>query len=70
MNQFKEEQSWISRIAMIFDPREAEDGEATATFEWQVKELQINSEVTFNYVYGDGEDFIALPAKELQNGLL
>ncbi|MBE4909167.1 hypothetical protein IMZ08_13960 [Bacillus luteolus] len=69
MNEFLNEQSWISRIHMEFDQSEAEDGKAAATFEWQVKELQSNSEVTFNYVYGPGEDFITLPAKEIQQGL-
>lgn len=65
MNEFLAEQSWISRINMEFDQK---DAEGAATFEWQVKELQSNSEVTFNYVYGPGEDFITLPAKEIQQG--
>lgn len=69
MDEFKAEQSWISRINMDFDPSKVREGQAEATFEWQVKELQSNSEVTFNYVYGEGEDYITLPAKELQNGL-
>ncbi|QOR67161.1 hypothetical protein IM538_03140 [Cytobacillus suaedae] len=69
MNEFLAEQSWISRINMEFDPSEVEDGEAAATFEWQVKEMQSNSKVIFNYVYGEGENYIALPAKEIQQGL-
>ncbi len=68
MNEFLAEQSWISRINMEFDQKDAENGVGAAIFEWQVKELKSNSEVTFNYVYGPGEDFISLPAKEIQQG--
>jgi hypothetical protein len=69
MNEMKEEQSWISRINMEFDPSKVSVGHAAATFEWQVKELQTNSEVMFHYVYGDSENYVSVRAEELQGGL-
>ncbi|WP_164669894.1 hypothetical protein [Virgibacillus doumboii] len=69
LNDMKKEQSWISDIKMNVDSEELEDGEAAATFEWQVKEFQKDSEVVFNYAYGNSEDFTAIPAKELEQGL-
>lgn len=69
LNDIKEEQSWLSTITMDLNTQELKDGLAEATFEWQVKELQNDSEVIFNYAYGDNEDYTAIPAKELQHGL-
>ncbi|MCF6409585.1 hypothetical protein [Pseudalkalibacillus salsuginis] len=69
LNGIKEEQSWISRINMDVNTYEIEDGQAEATFEWQVKELQSDSEVVFHYAYGDREDFTTIPAEEGQQGL-
>jgi hypothetical protein len=46
---------------------EREKGEET--FKWQVKEIQKDSEVVFNYAYGDSEDYIAVTAEELKQGL-
>lgn len=60
LNDIKEEQSWISTIKMDVNTKELEAGKAEATFEWQVKELQNGSEVVFNYVYGNKEDYISL----------
>jgi hypothetical protein len=69
LNDFTEEQSWISSIEMEVNTNEIEDGQANATFEWQVKELESGSEVVFNYAYGDSEDFKTVQAEELENGL-
>ncbi|WLD93999.1 hypothetical protein [Alkalihalobacillus sp. AL-G] len=70
LNDIKEEQSWISGIDLDVNTNDFEDGQAEATFEWQVKELQNDSEVVFNYAYGDdSEEYTTLPAKELQQGL-
>ncbi|WP_261133943.1 hypothetical protein [Bacillus sp. Marseille-Q3570] len=69
LDDMRKEQSWISPITMDVNPNDFEDGDAEATFEWQVKELQKDSEVVFHYAYGDREDFTTLPAKELQQGL-
>ncbi|WP_100407527.1 hypothetical protein [Bacillus solitudinis] len=69
MNDIMKEQSWISAINMDVNTKELEGGQAEATFEWQVKELQSDSEVVFNYLYGDSEEYTALKAEELQQGL-
>ncbi|MCC3359205.1 hypothetical protein [Bacillus sp. REN16] len=70
LEEFKNEQSWISTISMQIDNKKIKDGEAIATFNWQVKELQNNSMVEFHYSFGgDGEVYTSLPAEEVQNGL-
>lgn len=69
LNDIQEQQSWISRIKMEMNTAQLENGETEASFEWQVKELQSNSEVVFNYVVGESDDYVAVPAKEIQQGL-
>ncbi len=69
MNDIKNEQSWISTINMDVDPNAINDGQAEVTFSWQVKELHKDSEVIFNYVYGNRVDYITVPAEELQQGM-
>lgn len=69
LNDINEQQSWISAINMDIDTKNIKRGQAGVTFEWQVKELQRDSKVVFNYMYGDGEDYVAVPAKEIQQGL-
>lgn len=67
MNEFKREQSWMSRINMDVDAKE--NGKAEVNFEWQIKELHMNSEVVFNYKIGEAEEYRTVPAVEKQNGL-
>ncbi len=69
LDEMKAEQSWITPIRMDLDPNEVVGDQAEATFEWQVKELQKDSEVVFHYTYGDNEKFKALPAEEIQPGM-
>jgi hypothetical protein len=69
LEEFKNEQSWISRITMNIDNDAVTNGQANAIFNWQVKELQKNSEVVFHYAFGESEEYQALPANEMQNGL-
>ncbi len=69
INEMKEEQSWISRITMDFNPSKAVGSKAVATFDWQVRELQGDSEVLFHYAVGEGDDYRAIPADELQPGV-
>jgi len=69
LNDMKEEQSWISSINMDVNPTNLEEGQLEVTFEWQVKELHSDSEVIFNYVYGDSKEYIEIPAEEIQQGL-
>lgn len=69
LNQFIDEQSWIGRIEMNNDMSAIDQGEAILIFTWQVKELHPDSEVEFHYAYGPSEEFISLPAEEIQQGL-
>lgn len=69
LNDIKEEQSWISPITVDVNTKGLEDGQGEATFKWQVKELQNDSEIVFNYAHGNNEDYTALPAEEVQQGL-
>ncbi|WP_349409959.1 hypothetical protein [Pseudalkalibacillus sp. SCS-8] len=69
LDDIREQQSWISPIKMDVNPKDLEDGKAEATFEWQVKELQKDSEVVFHYTYGDNEDYTSVPVKETQQGM-
>jgi hypothetical protein len=69
LNDFTKEQSWISSIDMEVNTKNVVDGQANATFKWQVKEFESGSEVVFNYAYGNSEDFKTVQAEELQNGL-
>ncbi|MEH7238652.1 hypothetical protein [Bacillus sp. JJ1562] len=69
LEEFKNEQSWISKITMQIDTKELKNSEAIATFNWQVKELQKASEVMFHYSFGDEQEYSSQPAKEIQNGL-
>ncbi|WP_449539183.1 hypothetical protein [Ferdinandcohnia sp. Marseille-Q9671] len=69
LNEFKEEQSWISHITMDLKHQPINDSKAKARFSWQVKELQENSEVEFHYSIGNSEQYTTLSAKEVQKGL-
>jgi hypothetical protein len=69
LNEFKREQSWISTVIMDINTNNLKAGKAEAIFDWQVKELHNDSEVMFNYAYGESEDFKSIPAKELQKGI-
>ncbi|MGM7700532.1 hypothetical protein ACSVDE_02340 [Pseudalkalibacillus sp. Hm43] len=69
LDEMQAEQSWITPIRMDLDPNEVVGDQAEATFQWQVKELQKDSEVVFHYTYGDDEKYKALPAEETQQGL-
>ncbi|MCF6136531.1 hypothetical protein [Pseudalkalibacillus berkeleyi] len=69
LNDMQEEQRWMTPIDITVDSKDMEDGKAEATFEWQVKELQEDSEVVFYYTYGNNESYKALPVEEIQQGL-
>lgn len=68
LEEFKNEQSWISGITMEIDKHDIRDSEVYATFNWQVKELKKESDVVFHYALGGSKDYIAVPAEEVQNG--
>ncbi|WP_456276293.1 hypothetical protein [Bacillus sp. AK128] len=68
LDEFINEQSWISSFKMDINHVEANQSELA--IQWQVKELQSESEVLFNYVYGEKEEnYKVLPAEEIQQGL-
>lgn len=69
LEEFKNEQSWMSPVSMEIDNKGFNKGEASANFKWQVKELQNNSEVEFHYSFGENQEFTSVSAEELQNGL-
>ncbi|MFD1738060.1 hypothetical protein ACFSCX_16110 [Bacillus salitolerans] len=67
LNDFVNEQSWISRINV--EVTTTKEKKADAFFEWQVKELQSTSKVVFHYAYGNHDDYTTIPAEEIQQGL-
>ncbi|SHG82779.1 hypothetical protein [Ornithinibacillus halophilus] len=67
--EFKEEQSWISPIQFNFNKENEEDGTTEAKFEWQIKELEEDSEVVFHYAFGDEEEFTDIPVEAIEQGL-
>jgi len=68
INKIKEEQSWLSQVNVetIFD--DTDKTKAEVSFEWQVKELENNSEVLFNYNMGDNKKYIPIKAQSKGNG--
>lgn len=69
LNDIKEQQSWISPIRMDVNSTDIKGGQAEATFEWQVKELQKDSEVVFHYAVGGSENFTSIPVEKAQQGM-
>ncbi|MUK88946.1 hypothetical protein GMD78_11125 [Ornithinibacillus sp. L9] len=69
VNDFKEEQRLISRAIMEINTNDSTGGTVEGSFEWQVKELHSDSEVLFHYTYGEREDYTAIPADEIEQGL-
>ncbi|MGJ7921775.1 hypothetical protein [Neobacillus sp. LXY-4] len=66
MNEIKQEQSWISTIESFVDRK---GSQAEITFEWQMKELQNNSNIVFNYSLGEDKEYLTVPAVNKKNGL-
>ncbi|MBM4761769.1 hypothetical protein [Bacillus sp. B15-48] len=69
LNKFKEEQSWLGPIHYEVNSKAVEEGQVEVLFKWQVKEWQQGSQVFFNYARGDQDEYVILPAKEIQQGL-
>ncbi|MCT8139165.1 hypothetical protein H1D32_16510 [Anaerobacillus sp. CMMVII] len=69
LEEFKNEQSWISGIQMEVDPFNIANGKTTLNFNWQIKELFNDSEVVFHYKYGKDQQFRSVPANEAGNGI-
>lgn len=68
INKIKEEQSWLSRIDIETVLDDTDKNKAEINFEWQVKELQKNSEVLFNYRMGEDKEYISLQPEQQGNG--
>jgi len=68
INKIKEEQSWLSAVNVetVFD--ETDRNKAGVSFEWQVKELQNNSEVIFNYKKDNDKEYTSIKAVAKGNG--
>lgn len=69
LESFKKEQSWISRIQMDVNTDNMEDNKVTLQFNWQIKELSKDSEVLFHYKLGEKQEYDAVGAVEIENGL-
>lgn len=69
MNEIKREQSWISPISANTTITDIDQGNALVTFQWQIKELNDNSKVVFNYKNGDQEEYTSIEAVEKASGL-
>ncbi len=69
LQDFKQEQSWISDIRMQPNTETDSDGQMQLGFEWQVKELPDNAEVDFHYSLGKQDEFEQVSSKQLQDGL-
>lgn len=68
INKIKEDQSWLSAVNVDTVIDESDKNKAMVNFEWQVKELQNNSAVFFNYKKNEGEEYKAIKAVDKGNG--
>jgi len=68
MNKIKEDQSWLSAIEVDTVINESDKNKAIVNFGWQVKELQKNSEVLFNYKKNDEKEYKSIKAEDKGNG--
>jgi len=68
INKIKEDQSWLSAVNVDTVINESDMNKALVTFEWQVKELQDNSEVLFNYKKNEEKEYKSIKAEDKGNG--
>lgn len=69
LDDFKAEQSWISPILMEVEEQSSGENETMLRFEWQIKELAKNSLISFHYKFGDTQEYLSIPTKEVDDGL-
>lgn len=69
LNRFTREQTWITQVQANEGKTKIEDEKITAVLNWQIKEYQKGAEVVFNYRQRDTEEFIAIPAESIGDGL-
>jgi len=68
INKIKENQSWLSAVNVDTVIDESDKKKAMVNFEWQVKELQNNSEVLFNYKKNGEKEYKSIKAEDGGNG--
>ncbi|TCT16221.1 hypothetical protein EDC18_102238 [Natranaerovirga pectinivora] len=68
INRMQEEQSWLSRVDVRTELSDTHKNQGSVNFEWQVKELQSNSEVHLNYRIAEGEEYTSVKAEPSGNG--
>ena len=68
INKIKEEQSWLSPVSVETVFGDSDLNKAEVNFEWQVKELQNDSEVLFNYRMGADKEYTPIKAEAKGNG--
>ncbi|QGH33721.1 hypothetical protein GI584_06685 [Gracilibacillus salitolerans] len=69
LDQFIEQQSWISPITMETDEKQLANGSMDVIFSWQLKEFHQDAEVMFHYKYGEANEFTEIPANEETEGM-
>ncbi|MFS0862601.1 hypothetical protein [Fredinandcohnia sp. 179-A 10B2 NHS] len=69
IEDFKQEQSWISTVQWEIQDQNVKNGKANLYFKWQVKELVPNSLVAIHYKYGDKQEYQSVTAKTPGDGL-
>lgn len=69
INEIKEEQSWLSAVNVETIFSDVDKNSVVVSFEWQVKELQSNSEVLFNYRMGEDKDYKSIQVEDKGNGV-
>ncbi len=69
INKIKEDQSWLSAVKVETVMDESDKNRAMVNFEWQVKELQNDSEVLFNYKKNEETEYSSIEAIDMGNGL-
>lgn len=68
INKIKEDQSWLSAVKADTVIDGSDKNKALVNFAWQVKELQKNSEVLFNYKKNDEKEYKSIKAEDKGNG--
>lgn len=68
INKIKEDQSWLSAVKVDTVIDGSDKNKTIVNFAWQVKELQKNSDVLFNYKRNDEKEYKSIKAEDKGNG--
>ncbi len=69
LDRFTREQSWITPIQINNEKSKVDDDQGLVVFNWQIKDYQEGSEVTFHYRESDSEEFKTITAESVNTGL-